>query len=87
MVVESKDNNIRDNVTTSSLLLKKKINILLMNLPLLFLSKIIEKEKKEKEEKKKVGSPNNVSKDIMWNTLLTISNDFVKIKGVLGINY
>jgi hypothetical protein len=28
-----------------------------------------------------------MSKDIMWNALLTISNDFVKIKGVLGINY
>lgn len=49
------------------------------------------REGKEGEERKKKkekgGSRNNMSKDIMWNVLLTISNDFVKIKGVLGINY
>ena len=37
VVVESKDKNIRDDVMTSSLLLEKKINTLLMELTLIFL--------------------------------------------------
>jgi hypothetical protein len=51
---------------------------------ILFLSRII--KKKEQEEDEKVEGPNNVSKDIVWNTSLMISDGFVKIKGILRIN-
>ena len=43
-------------------------------------------EKEEKEKDEKVESPNNVSKDTAWNTSLTISDGFVKIKGILRID-
>lgn len=51
---------------------------------MLFLSKIMEKKEKDKDEK--VESPNNASKDTVWNTSLTISDGFVKIKGILKID-
>jgi predicted KAP-like P-loop ATPase len=48
--------------------------------------------KKDKRKKKKgrikenVKSLNIMSKGILWNKSLTISNGFIKIKGVLKIN-
>lgn len=57
MKLESKDKYIRNDVTTSSLLLEKKINILLMELtPIVFIQNYREGRKKEK--RKVGGGPN-----------------------------
>jgi hypothetical protein len=47
---------------------------------ILFLSRITGKEENE-------VVLNNMSKSTIWNTSFTISNDSIKIEGVLGINY